>query len=115
MKELLELAGKLGEGIASSRKYVDLKAAEKIMDGDDEAKALFDSYVEQSNKIGGLELDGKPIEPEDKRNLRELMEKVHSNEKIQGLVKAQADFAELMNKVNTKVQETLRDASSGKS
>lgn len=109
MKELLELAGKLGEKIAASQRYIDLKTSEKGMSENGVAKELFESYIQQNNKITGLEADGKPIEPEDKEKLQDLMEKVHSNDKIQGMVKTQADFAELMNKVNAKIQDALKD------
>jgi len=113
VKELLDLADTLGKKIAESPRYAGLRLAEERLEGDDEAKQLFDDYVEQNNRLAEMEASGSPIEPDDKRKLAEAREKLLGCEMAQELVRCQADFAELMNSVNEKIRDALRDAASG--
>jgi len=110
MKDILDLAETLGKRIAESARYRDLRIAENGLEADEESKQLFDGYVEQNNRLAELEASGRPIEPEDKRKLAEAREKLLGCDKAQELVRRQADFAELMNSVNEKIRETLREA-----
>lgn len=109
MDDIVETAEKLGEMIASSQRFIDLKGAEKIFEKDDQAKSLFEKFVDINNRISEMEGSGTPVEPEDKRELQSLMQKVHGNEKLQVLMKARADFAELMNRVDAGMRGKMTD------
>jgi len=104
MEEILEIASKLGAAIANHNRYKMFKEAEKQLKKDDEAKEISEELEKQSRKIYELEKDLKPVEVEDKKKLQQLKEKVASNQSIQRFLKVQADYVELMTKVNKRIE-----------
>ncbi len=104
MEEILEIASKLGVAIAKHNRYKMFKDTEEQLKKDDEAKEISEKLEKQSRKIHELEKDLKPVEVEDKQKLRQLKEKVASNQSIQKFLKAQVDYVELMTKVNKRIE-----------
>ncbi len=112
MEDLLALAGKLGETISAHERFKALRAAEKRVSEDETAIKAQSELEEQVNKIRGLEDSGKPIEVADKRELERLQDAFRSNPFLQELVKTQADYFEMMNKVNETIVNQLRPTES---
>ena len=110
MEEILEIASKLGAAIVSHNRYKMFKEAEGQLMKDDEAIELSEELEKQSRKIHELEKDLKPVEVEDKKKLRQLKEKVASNQSIQKFLKVQTDYIELMTKVNKRIEAELAPA-----
>ena len=100
MEDILELAQKLGAAIQNDSRFRALKEAERKVAGDAEAKKLLEDFQGQSQKMMELERRQLPIEPEDKRRLRDLHEKVASHPLIKEMTRARVEYAELMNRVN---------------
>ncbi len=107
MERLLALAEKLGKLIAETDRYKALKSAEAAMRADAKAEESLKALREIETMIAGKERDMKPIEVEDKRKLASLREQVHSSETLQRLAKAQADYLEMMNRVNHAIRQAL--------
>ncbi len=108
MQEILELATKLGRRMAADPRAQRMAAARTALDESLEDRQILHDYEEQQRKVGGLEAEGKPIEPEDKRRLAELHAKLAGSEVIKALLKAQADYVELMTAVSQRIeQETM--------
>lgn len=105
MDEILELATKLGKRIAQDPRAVAMADAKEALDSSPVDRELLADYEHQQHKLHTLEMGGKPIEPEDKRRLAELHEKVVSSEAIKLLIKAQANYVELMTQVTRRVEE----------
>ena len=80
-----------------------------MVEADEQAIKLIEDYQRQMQKIAELEGSAKPIEPEDKHKLTELQQKMASNETLKSWMKAQADFSELMGKVNKAISEPFQD------
>ena len=113
LDKIVAEAGKLGELIAEtavSRSF--LKSRQEVQE-DKQAQEIVEDYQRQVQKIGELERGGKPIEPEDKHKLTEVQQKVASNETLKNWMKAQADFSELMGKVNKAIAEPFEDRLTG--
>ena len=110
MENALAAAAELGRQIAQAAAFRRLRAAEEAVQGDAASQKLLEEYDRQRRKIEALELARKPVEPEDKREMLRLTEAVHSGPQLQELVRAQADYMELMNRVNKAIQETLSPA-----
>ena len=110
MEEILEIASKLGAAIVSHNRHKMFKEAEGQLMKDDEAKEISEELEKQSRKIHELEKDLKPVEVEDKKKLRQLKEKVASNQSIQKFLKVQTDYIELMTKVNKRIEAELAPA-----
>ncbi len=107
MEEILELASKLGAAIANNNRYKMFKETEEQLKKDNVAKDISEKLEKQSKKIYELEKNLKPIEVEDKKKLQQLKEEVASNPSIQKFLKAQADYVELMKKVNERIKSKL--------
>ncbi len=107
MEEILELASKLSAAIANNNRYKMFKETEEQLKKDNVAKDISEKLEKQSKKIYELEKNLKPIEVEDKKKLQQLKEEVASNPSIQKFLKAQADYVELMKKVNERIKSKL--------
>ena len=107
MKDILQKAEQLGKAIEASDRFKAIDAARKAVGKDEALQADMKAFDELSRKVADLEKAVKPVEPEDKRRLRDLQTKVTANEKMQQLARVEADFAELMNRVNRAIQSQL--------
>lgn len=107
MDEILELAERLGKRIAADPRGGQMAKAQAALNNSTEDRQLISDYEAQQRRIGQLELQGKPIEPEDKHRLADLHAKVIASEVIKGLMKAQADFAELMSTVSRRIEQEV--------
>ena len=107
MQEIIRRAELLGELLRRDDRFKALRAAEKAVSDDGEARKLIEDVNDLSSKIGQKEEKGEPIEAEEKRSLAELRRTIAGHPKLKALSKAQADFAELMNRVNSAIREKL--------
>lgn len=110
--QITDKAAELGKLIAGSSSGKALLSARQELQDDKEAHAILESYQKQLQKIAELEEGGKPTEPEDKRALAQLQQDVASHSTLKSWMKAQADFSQLMHKVNRAIAEPFGDASS---
>ena len=107
MKELLEKAAELGKMIAQSDRFKNLEAARKELDTDKELAADMKALEDIERQMYELQKQSKPIEPDLKHRHRDLSEKVTVNPRMQTLLRAQADFSELMNHVNRQIHTPM--------
>ena len=107
MDGVTQLASKLGKLIAKEERYERLREAENAIQADPELRKTLDTFERQRERIAQLEAEQKPIEPEEKRELQQLTETVHANPKLQELARAQADYMEMMNSVNTAIRSEM--------
>ena len=108
MQDLLEQAKKLGQMIADDQRTKSLKEMQDKLDKDEEAKQLLQEYQKQMEKIAGLEQSGSPIEVDDKHKMRDIQEKMASNETIKQITARQVDFVDMMNKVKTEIDKQIQ-------
>ncbi len=113
LDKIIAEAGKLGRSIAETAASKAFLESREQLDNDNQAQELVEDYQKQLQKIAELERAGKPIEPEDKHKLTDLQQKVASNETLKCWMKAQADFSELMGKVNKAIAEPFQDSRPG--
>ena len=106
LQQINELAGTLGEAIASHERCKTLREAVAALHADAEAKQLEQDYAAAAATLREKTGSGQPLEPEDKRREAELRNQVATHPTIRTFLRAQADFQELMNGVN----QTLSDA-----
>ena len=107
MEKILELAEKLGQEIRGHERYRLLREAENKVLADPEAKQIQDDLEKQLQKIRKLEDEMKPIEVADKRELSRLQELIAGHPRLKGLLKAQADYFEMMDRVNNAILTAL--------
>jgi cell fate (sporulation/competence/biofilm development) regulator YlbF (YheA/YmcA/DUF963 family) len=107
MEKALAAAAELGRQIAQDDVFRRLRTAEDAVQADAAAQKILDDFERQRRKIESLENARKSVEPEDKREMVRLADAVHGDPKLQELVRAQADYMELMNRVNKTIQQEL--------
>jgi len=115
MDDILELAAKLGKRIAEDKRAMAFAEARQKLEEDLKARTLIADYEKLQMSMAELEASGRPIEPENKRKLASLHEQVIGNDVLKHLLKAQADFLQLMTTVTQRMEdEAMRMGSEGK-
>jgi cell fate (sporulation/competence/biofilm development) regulator YlbF (YheA/YmcA/DUF963 family) len=105
MDEILDLAAQLGKRIAVDPRGKQMSAAQAALDASLSDRQLLQDYETQQHHIHSLEIAGKPIEPDDKRRLADLHGRVVGSAVIRNLLKAQADYVELMTLVSQRIED----------
>ncbi len=105
MDQILEQAARLGEQIAADPRGRQMADARAALDGSLQDRQLLEDYEAQQQKMNELAAAGRPIEPEDKRRLADLHAKVIGSRVIKDVLKAQADYLELMTVVSQRIEE----------
>ncbi|MCH8147669.1 MAG: YlbF family regulator [Planctomycetes bacterium] len=105
MNEILELATKLGKMMAADPRAVAMATARNGLEESRPDRQLLNEYESQQQKLAGLEAEGKPLEPEDKRRLADLHAKVASSDVIKAVIKAQTGYVEMMSAVSRRIEE----------
>ena len=110
MADIMKLADDLGQELANHPATRQFIAVQKELSGDGEAQKLLNQYDEQARKMGQLEAQGKPIEPNDKHALTDLQTKLSANPMVKKFMGAQVQYADLLRKVNQRVMKQLGPA-----
>jgi cell fate (sporulation/competence/biofilm development) regulator YlbF (YheA/YmcA/DUF963 family) len=104
MEAILELAEKLGKQVAADPRGQNFAKARAAFEANLEARRLVGDYEKQQQKMAELEMSGKPIEPEDKRRLAALHQNVTAHPVLKDLMKAQADYLEMMTLISERIE-----------
>ena len=107
LEEIMQRAGTLGEAIRRHPRYVALREADDRVRADTVATEALEAYNKAAADIARKERFAQPVEVEDKRRLERLQQVVVSNEAIKAFMRAQADYAELMRKMNDAIFRSL--------
>ena len=108
MDEVLELARRLGQAIRQHPRYALLREAEKKVLADAAAVKIQEDLEKQLHRMHDLEASNQPVEVADKRELARLQDLARSNPALQQLLKVQADYFEMMNRVNRTILTELQ-------
>lgn len=108
MDDVLKKADELAKAIRGSDRFQGLQDAEKELAGDEVTSKLMAQYDELCRKLHDKEKNLEPVEVDEKHEQRDLGEKVKSNQLIQRLMRAQADYHEMMTKVSSIIESHLR-------
>lgn len=107
MDKIIEAAGALGRLIANTERFRRLRIAEEAINADAATKQLLRSFEAKRDQILELEHNRSPVEPELKREMQRLSDEVHANAPLQELAHAQADYMEMMNRVNKAIRAAM--------
>jgi cell fate (sporulation/competence/biofilm development) regulator YlbF (YheA/YmcA/DUF963 family) len=107
IQSLLDKATALGEVIAAHERVKAFLAAQRAVQEDQEASKLLQEYQAQAEHVGKLESGQKPVEVADKQKLAEIEGRLSANAVVSRLVRAQADYTEMMNQVNRALSTAL--------
>lgn len=107
--DLLKQAAELGAKIAKHPRVAAYVAAQKAAKADVLAQQAMREYQAHLEHIQRLETAGRPVEVADKHKLANLETLMISNEALKGLMRAQADYIELMNQINAAIDAPMHE------
>jgi cell fate (sporulation/competence/biofilm development) regulator YlbF (YheA/YmcA/DUF963 family) len=107
--EILKKARGLGEAIASHARVAAMHSAQQKVQLDQAAQKLLRDYQDHANLIRRKESEGQPIEPREKHKLADLERGMASNDALKTMMRAQADYLDLMNQVHDAIEASLAE------
>jgi cell fate (sporulation/competence/biofilm development) regulator YlbF (YheA/YmcA/DUF963 family) len=110
MDPILEQARHLGRLIQEHPYYQRLREADAAVRDDAEATKALEAYNQAATAIQEKEQKGRPVEPEEKRNLDTLRNDVVASEPIKAFSAAQANYADLMRRMNEAIFQSIARA-----
>ncbi|MBN2562985.1 MAG: YlbF family regulator [Phycisphaerae bacterium] len=109
MEDIIAHARELGKRIAAHPRCVDFMTAARAVAEDRDAQVILKAYQEHVRKVQELQASNKPIEVEDKHKLAECEAQVAGNEKLKAMMKHQANYVEMMNRINHAMDEAVQN------
>ncbi len=110
MEDIIAHACELGKKIAAHPRCSEFMAAAKAVAEDLDAQRILKAYQDQVRRVQELEAAGKPIEVDDKHKLADAEGQVAGNDKLKEMLKYQADYLEMMNRINQAIDQASEDA-----
>ncbi len=107
MDDLLQKAEELGRLLVDQPRFKALMTARDAIRADAAARKALADYQTHVDHLQQLQAARKPIEVADKRRLAELETALSGNAKVMAMSKAQADFSELMSRINRAIYEKI--------
>lgn len=105
MDDIIAHARDLGKKIAAHPRCAAFLDAARKVAADEQAQRILRDYQDQLARVRALEETGKPVEPQDKRKLADCEAKVAQSEPLKAMIRHQADYLELMAKINQAIDE----------
>lgn len=105
MEDIIAAAKDLGCKIAAHPRCVEFMTAARAVAEDNDAQNVLREYQDQAQRVQILEHSGRPVEVADKHKLAECEMKVAGNEKLKAMMKHQANYVEMMNRINAAIDE----------
>ncbi len=100
MDEILEQARTLGRKMSEHPRFQAYMDASQQLHDDAEAAETLKAYNEAVATVAQKEQKLEPVEPDDKQKVESLRAVVASNPAVKAFMQAQADYTELMRRVN---------------
>jgi cell fate (sporulation/competence/biofilm development) regulator YlbF (YheA/YmcA/DUF963 family) len=111
-EDVMRLARELGGAIKKHERYIKLRQADDRVRADKSATDALSAYNKAADEVSRKERSGQPIEVEDKRRLQHLHEIVAANEAVKAFMVSQADYAELMRRMNDAIFRAIAEPES---
>lgn len=108
MDDIIAHARELGKKIAAHPRTTAFMKAARAVAADKQAQEVLRAYQNQMKAIHELESAGKPVEVADKRKMADCEAAVASNNLLKEMMKHQADYLEMMNRINNAIDEAAQ-------
>ena len=104
---LLELAERLGRGIAESDRYQRLKEINDQIEADPETKRLLVDYQLVTSRLDEKERTREEPSSQETRLKAALERRIRGNPQVLEMLRLQADLAELMAKIRSTLEKAI--------
>lgn len=109
MDEIIALARKLGNQIASNERTRAFSEAANAVARDSQARQSLEAFQSAAATLQNTQAQGKVPSAEDRKRLSDLEAAMASNEKLQSMMRCQADYLELMHRVNDAIDRGTQE------
>lgn len=103
MEDIIALAEQLAAKIVANERTKAFREATVALEADEPARALQEEYTVAIEEIRGNEAAGKPVEPDAKRRIAALADRIRKSPVLQTFLRANVEFNQMMDAV----QQTL--------
>jgi cell fate (sporulation/competence/biofilm development) regulator YlbF (YheA/YmcA/DUF963 family) len=110
MEDIIADAAALGKNIAAHPRMKAFATAARAVAEDAAAQEILKAYQDQIQTMREKEQSGKPIEADEKRALVDSEAKVAGNTLLKAMMKAQADYVEMMKRINDAIDQAQASA-----
>ena len=107
MDDVVAQAKKLAEMLAGHERTKALREASAAVTADPDAKKLEEEYAHAAAEMQDLQASGSPFEPDVKRRMAALGERIRRSTLLQRLLQANADFADMMDGVQHEISDAV--------
>jgi cell fate (sporulation/competence/biofilm development) regulator YlbF (YheA/YmcA/DUF963 family) len=107
--KVTEQAKRLGELIRTHPRYVKLRETDAAVRADNAATDALEAYNKAAAEIARKEAATQPVEVAEKQELQRLHNAVAASETIKAFTLAQADYAELMRRMNDTIFRAIAE------
>jgi len=108
-EEILGLARQLGEAMRRHPRYARLRETDAGVRADTSATDALAAFNKAAADLQRKERQMQPIEPDEKRAIDRLRQVVAANEAVKAFLRAQADYAELMKRMNDAIYQAIAE------
>jgi cell fate (sporulation/competence/biofilm development) regulator YlbF (YheA/YmcA/DUF963 family) len=107
MENILRLAEGVGQAIRLHPRYLKLVEADGKVSADKAASEAWEAYNRAYAGMVQKSQRGQPIEVDEKHRLERLKQAIASNDTLKAFLRAQADYAELMQQMNAAIFKAI--------
>jgi len=107
IQDLLTRAAALGESMAKHPRVLSFNAARQGVKADPAAQKLLQEHQAHLQHLHELESNQQPIEVAEKQKLKDIELRMAGNDALKQLLRTQADYIDLMNRVNQAMEGPL--------
>lgn len=111
---VIETARKLGREVRKTKEFRNYRKAKAALEKDKELLRTIGQLEEKKRRIEERLSKGEPIEVSEKREVKELEEKLAESKVFTDYFRVQSDYLELMRKVDKAITEGMEEKSESK-
>ena len=106
---VIERAKELAKAIGESPEYQNFRKKHKELKSDAEATKLLNQLREKRKQINEKLRLGKPIEPQEKREIQQIQAQLNKNPTFISYAKAQGAYFNLIKRINEAMTESIKE------
>jgi len=106
---VIERAKELAKAIGESPEYQNFRKKHKELEKDTEATKLLKQLREKRKQIGEKLRSGKPVEPQEKREIQQIQAQLNKNSTFISYAKAQRAYFNLIKRINEAMTEGIKE------
>ena len=106
---IIKLAKQLGNAIGEIQEYKTFQEKSKVMEKNKKLKELLKTITEKKIEIDKKLRTGQPVEPDEKREIKDIEDKLKDSKTFMEFAQAQEAYFNILNKINEAMTEGIKE------